>query len=472
MRATFVHPRHINLQGKQPVQRETSLSATRLDLKAWLAGGLGFCCLMPYLAVAAGNNTAVQFGAMLAMLICLMVLATKGSSRSLLMFMLLIVPLCTSTTWVAISGQAALDVSMKNMIVYTMSLSAIVAAQFLAPGYGLAMLTGAAIAAVIHFVVGMWQMVVFPSGEFPLLWLYSNPSFLSVQENAETIARWQRRPFGIFPEPSAMSSSLAPFLLLWSAELLGLVRYTATPARWQRLLFAAGAIGGGGLIIVSQSGHAAITLFVLGMFVIAWFVRARATPATLAAIVGLFVVVMPLVLWMAVNSLSKRVGGRSMGNSSWSDRSDSLVIGLKLWLVDDLPTIIFGLGLGGTSTILQRDYGFEAIWSVLLTYIYETGLFGLAAVIAVTCLLLRVWRSTGFDLVMAGIAFVWLVGITITTSYTVLLSPWVTLGLLASWAAVCVKVPARSLRPVIAADRTPLNGEKQSFPWRQRWAAE
>jgi hypothetical protein len=292
--------------------------------------------------------------------------------------------------------------------------------------------------------------MVFASGEFPLLWLYSNPSFLSVQDNAVTIARYQRRPFGIFPEPSAMSSSLAPWVLLWLANLLNLVQFRQTPERWQRILFACAAAGGLALIIFSQSGHAAITLLAATVFVATWFLRSKATSGTYAAIILMFGVAAPFVLWLAITSLGNRVGGSQLGNSSWADRSQSLLIGLNLWLDTGFMNAIWGFGLGLTSPVLSREYQLEAVWSVLLTYVYETGLIGAIGCSCIAIHLLHCWKRSGFNVAFIAIAAVWVVGITITTSYLQLLSLWMTLGWLSIWPEVCR--PTGSL-PVAVAER-------------------
>ena len=41
---------------------------------------------------------------------------------------------------------------------------------------------------------------------------------------------------------------------------MGRFHFRQTPGAWQQVLFAAAAAGGLGLIILSQSGHAAVTL--------------------------------------------------------------------------------------------------------------------------------------------------------------------------------------------------------------------
>jgi hypothetical protein len=446
-------------------------ATTRARAASLLAGCLGFFGLMPYLCVSAGNHTALQFGVVFGLVATAATAFMPWVGRPFWIYVAIAASLAISTAGVAMNGPTDVAVSFKTSAVWMWSLATLVATQVLAPRYALSLLTGAAVATLIHFAVGLWQQMVFESGQFPLLWLYVNPSFLSVQDNAEKIARWQRRPFGIFPEPSAMSSSLAPFVLMWTAYLLGLVRFHVNPAHWQRLLFAAAAVGGMLLIIISQSGHAAITLAAAGLFVAIWFVRARATGRTFAALVGLFGIALPAALFMAAASLGKRVGGGKLGNSSWEDRTDSLIIGAKLWFGGNIGTLLWGLGIGGTSPILQRDHKLEAVWSVLLTYVYETGLIGVVVVLLVAWHLMRTWRAASFSVVMVAVVVVWLVGVTVTTSYKELLSLWMTLGWLTVWPAILAngaEVRTTVAPPSVAVQPLPL----ESYGGRRRWVAE
>jgi hypothetical protein len=73
------------------------------------------------------------------------------------------------------------------------------------------------------------------------------------------------------------------------------------------------------------------------------------------------------------------------------------------------------------------------VFSVLLTYIYETGVVGLLAITVIGRLLFVAWKRTRFNLTYPLVAAVWLVGITVTTSYPQLLPPWLALAFLLAW---------------------------------------
>jgi hypothetical protein len=168
-------------------------------------------------------------------------------------------------------------------------------------------------------------------------------------------------------------------------------------------------------------------------------------------VVGLGLV-LPAMLWFAAVALSNRVGGTEMGNSSWAERTASLRIGWSLLAHSNLSGAVFGLGVGQMSPALWNEASIEAVYSVLLTYLYETGLVGAVALGAVGYVLARVWKRTGFSLAFAAIGAVWAVGATVTTSYEQLLSPWLVLGWMTVWTEFC-DVSAAAPAPVRAEMR-------------------
>lgn len=398
----------------------------------WLGGLFGFLCFMPYLAINAGNNTAIQAGNLLTLLMCLPLPFIAWRRRSLWIVPALMAPRFLSTLALGLNG-GDIDLATKNVITIGLSLLAMMATQIFAPAAILAILSGVAVAALVHVLVGCWQIVAFQAGYLPLEWFYTNQSFLSVQENADIIVRYIQRPFGLFPEPSALGASLAPFVLLWFAMAAGLLRLRQAPSRRQTILFSIAALGSLAIMIASRSGHAAITLAGLLVLAVIWFKRSRATPGHVSAIFMVLAVALPLLIYFAVNSLQDRLGGSEMGNSSWAERSSSLLIGLKLLAHGNFSTIFFGLGTGMTSPLMQQHYGMEAIWSISLTYIYETGIVGLLVCVLLVGDTLKVWRKSRFDPVFMVVLLVWLVGVTITTSYTQLLPLWVALAMLTNW---------------------------------------
>jgi hypothetical protein len=422
----------------------------------WCCAALGFLCFMPYPALPVGSYSAVQAGNALALVVSVPVLLVSWKRRPFWVFPLLMAPLCVSALKAGLAQESGLDLCLKALVVWGVSMVTVLATQALAPRHALHLLAGVAAAVLVHAAVGLWQLYSFSNGEFPLAGIYVNPSFLSVQNDATIIARYVRRPFGLFPEPSAMSASLAPWVVFLFALGTGAVRLWDQPTRRQRTLFSAAALAGLGLIIVSRSGHAAVTSLAVVAFVAAWFARARATGRTYAAVVTVFGVFLPAVIYLAAVSLADRLGGKSeLGNSSWGERADSLRLGFALFADSDAASKLFGLGAGMMSPALQSTAGLDAVYSVLLTYVYETGVVGAAAVVWVGHYLLRVWAASRYDMTFAAVFLVWLVGVTVITSYEQLLPLWMTLGWLTVWPAVCrpAEVPfyARVSRPAAPA---------------------
>lgn len=398
---------------------------------------LGFFCFLPYPAISAGNNSAIQIGTLITLAMLPPIFMTSWRRQPFYLFPLLLLPLCTSAVKIAVLQQSGLDSSLKTLISSAIPYLTLLPAVFYAPKWSLQIMTGIAVATVLHVLVGCWQEYVFlRGGEFPLLFLYVNPSFLSVAEQARDFVLYEQRPFGLFPEPSAMSSSLAPWVLIWIAQWAGLIRFVAKPSRVQRFWFGLAAMSGLALIITSRSGHAMVTLGAVLVFGLAWVAKARANPRNLLALVAVFGLVLPLAVWLTVLALSDRMGQATGMNQSWQDRSQSLVYGCKLWLEGGLSSIVFGIGIGRSAPALSNQFALDAVWSVLLTYLYETGMIGGAVIAWIGICLARVWKSCRFNLVFAAVALVWLVGITLTTSYGQLLPIWLTLGFMLVWPKV------------------------------------
>jgi hypothetical protein len=403
---------------------------------AAFCGALAFLCFLPYPALPVGNTSALQAGNALVLLTAVPALLVSWKGRPFWVFPLLAAPLCLSALKAAVAGTDQLDVSLKGAVVWGVSMMAILAAQLCAPRHALPMLLGVAAACLLHAAVGLYQFYQFQQGgDFPLVGLYVNPGFLSVQDNATIIARYVQRPFGLFPEPSAMSASLAPWVLMLLAMSFGLLRLRdAALTTAYRLYFGAAGLAGLGLIIISRSGHAAPTCLAVVVLVAAWFARARATARTFLAVVVVFGVFLPAVGYLAAVSVGDRLGGKTkFGNSSWAERADSLAAGFDLIARSDLATNLLGVGVGLMSPRLKESSGLDAVFSVLLTYVFETGVVGALVVACVAYLLLRCWVAARYDMTFALAFGVWLVGVTLITSYELLLPLWLTLGWLTVW---------------------------------------
>jgi hypothetical protein len=424
------------------------VAALLRDRAAVMAFLLGFLSFLPYPAINVGSSTAIQMGNILVVVMLIPAIAIPWLRRPFVMVPLFFLTTLISTLRVAFFQQADLELALKNIIVWALSMIAITVTQLTAPGQGLMLLTGIAAATVLHVIVGIWQYFAFAAGTFPLLDLYVNQSFLSVQDNAEVIVRWIQRPFGLFPEPSAMASSLAPWIVLWTAEMCGLVRFRQTPRPWQRKLFAAASFGGLLLIILARTGHLGITAISVLICGVLWLWRSKATPRTFVLLLLIFGVALPLGAYMAAASMQDRIGDSAMGNSSWEERSSSLIIGFQIVGRSSIGAQLVGLGPGVSAPALWNTARIAAVFSVVLMYVYETGVLGVLAIAWGAHFMFQVWRASAYNIVYILMLIVWFVGILLTTSYGQLLPIWVALGWLTVWPAVC-EHPQRE--PLIAA---------------------
>jgi hypothetical protein len=412
---------------------------------AWLVGLLGLLCFLPYPAINFGNRSAIQLGNIITAVMCLPILFVSWKGRAFHLYLVLMAPLAIALLKVSMSGEGDATDASKTLVTWAVACMTLLATMYYAPRYSVELLTGIAIATLLHVGMGAWQMYSFSNDEFPFPELYVNSSFLSVQDMVKTIARYIQRPFGIFPEPSAMSSSLAPWVVFWIAYLGGFVELKREAAGWQKALFGLAATGGLLLIIVSRSGQTIVTLVPVLMLAAMWFVRCRATPKNYGVILLASCVVLPLVIWLGANAMSDRLYGKSdVGNSSWEERSTSLVVGFKMVTRGSLATLVFGLGPGMSSPAIYGLERLEAVWSVVLTYLYETGLVGVMAVIWLGSYLGRTWRISRYSFSMVAVGAVWFIGILLTTSYQHLLPIWMALGWLIVWPQVCKTAATRA----------------------------
>jgi hypothetical protein len=433
---------------------------------AFFAAAFAFLCFMPYPAIGVGSNSAVQAGNIATVLALLCASVGLWQRLPLAIIALVLAPLCIATFKVAIIDDGNVALCLKTLVCWAVSLLTVAAVQLHAPRHALAMLTGIAIAILVHATVGAIQLHSFSAGVFPLVDLYVNPSFLSVQQYATQIARWTQRPFGLFPEPSAMSSCLAPFVIFFAALSFGIVRLRQTPALWQRWLFAIASASGLGLIIVSRSGHAAPTMAAVVLLVLIWSLSARATFKTYFGLTLLLGLILPLVLLFAYNAMSARLaGGTEMGNDSWEERTASLWLGFQAWSQQGIAAGIFGLGPGTSSQAVQDASGISAVFSILLSYLYDTGIVGLIATAWVVERLTRVWKVSRLSPVFAAIAIVWIIGVTLTTSYEQLLPLWIGLAWLASWNEICEPAALKRLVRDVAPRITRATPIKRMSPW-------
>ena len=404
-------------------------------------------CFLPNQALPVGGNTGLQVGQILALLSPLAFLVWGWlPKRQTLAILLLILPLLVSTFLVVLLRQALSDeVALKNLIialaVFVVLLPAggIVNERLLAP-----LLSGVASAMILHAGVGAYQAYSFTKDVFPLPSLYKqNPSFSTgIAQDLDTWALYVKRPFGLFPEPSAMSASFGPWLVLFVGLLLypKLGYWTTRGIRTLLLLATACGIG---LIIMARSGYMTSLLAILvliGLPALRKVGLQLHRPRNLLALLGL-VLLGATISILSFTYLSSRLDLQE--NSSWTARSSSLIWALG-YLGSNLFNLFFGVGPGQSYLILQdpnlsgtgeqsTELAVTAVWSVVVSYVQESGLLGALALVLVMIVVLRAILRSSAPLLGSGCLLAWLVGVTLTTSYLPLLPIWIFLGVLLGW---------------------------------------
>lgn len=406
-----------------------------------------FICFFPNPALPIGANTGLQAGQVMALLSLPVVLMMGLPKRQMLALLLLFLPVLVSGFLVVLTGRAVSDeVAAKSIVVMLLSFAVLVPIGWMVRDrYIVPLLSGVAVAMVAHALVGAYQAFWFARDVFSLPGLYQNPSFgsLVLGQGAEDWALYVKRPFGLFPEPSAMSASIGPWLVLIIGILLyprlrhGMTRGTGT-------LLLVAAVSGVALMIVSRSGYT-IPFMASALLVSLPALRKHALrlyhPGSLV-VLGLLVLVFVTVVFLAVTYLGSRLDIQQ--NSSWSARAASLVYGLT-YLRTSPANLLFGVGPGQSYIILQSasaagplpggpaELAITAVWSVVVTHIQETGLVGALALGLVLLLVLRAIGRSSAQLMGFGCLVAWLAGVVLTTSYLSLLPIWLFLGVLLSW---------------------------------------
>lgn len=261
----------------------------------------------------------------------------------------------------------------------------------------------------IHILIAVWQAMSFGSGTLPLLSLYNNPWFADLKAVEREYSLYVRRPFGLFPEPSAMASSLGPLcLMLLSVPNGGPVK---SPMKAVRVVTA---LATSILVVTSGSVYSVILVAAVSLYLL----RAVARKPALALLA------LPAVSFLALMLLDIDRLSFSQ-NQSLRIRLQSLSDGVTVWLESPSSTL-FGVGPGGSLDALAANgLDSDVIHSVVITQAAEIGLLGVAIWIV---LLFRFgvfahgWRRSTFLL--------WFAGPLLATGYIGLAGVWVVLALI------------------------------------------
>jgi len=404
---------------------------------AWL---FAFACFFPYPALAIGRTVGLQVS-QVAALAAIPFLVARPPGRSFWALLLLLGPVFVSMFLHHMFADVpAPDVLVKVSIVTALAVPVIWPADWLADrDLFREVLAAAGAAIVLHSLIGLLQLYSFSKDQFPLLFLYVNPSFNSMQEWAEEYALYVKRPCGLFPEPSAMAASLGPWTVLLAGLLLnpGLRRRLGWRRAWPVIPPVAC-----GCLMLALSGSGSTFALMAALLVICagevWRMVHAPRPSQLV-MVALVLLSVASVLGYAISQLgSEHLESRI--DSSWGLRAASIRMGLTL--NSDPLNVAVGVGPGQSSPIIMSHWSGPpisktqkdvAIFSMAVSYYAETGLLGAAALLAV--LAMAVGAITRSSAVLLGLCAFgsWLVGVVVTTSYCALSPVWLFLGVVLSW---------------------------------------
>lgn len=428
------HRKHVGLS--EPKPRFFSTAAVFL---------FALICFFPNPGLPIGTNTGLQAGQIVALLSLPVVLILGLPKRQTLTVLLLILPVLLSGLLVVVTDRAiSNEVAFNSIVAMVLVLVVLLpAGKMVHERYTVALLSGVAWAIVLNAVVGLYQVYRFAQDEAPLVGLYQNPSFANFIDNdPELYAMYVKRPFGLFSEPSAMAASIGPWLILIAGLLLyPRLRQGMTRGTLAQLLL--GVVCGVGLILISRSGFTIWLVAGLGLIMLPYLkdrVLRLYRPGSLIVLMALVLVGATLVA-LSFTFIGTRLDIQE--NSSWSARLASIVWALT-YLGTSLSNMLYGVGPGQSNLILSSgsfdlpaaSFGglaVTAVWSVVLTYILETGLLGALALVLVLIMILRAIVRSSARLVGFSCLAVWLAGVAFTTSYLPLLAIWLFLGVLLGW---------------------------------------
>jgi len=404
-------------------------------------------CFVPNPALPIGQSTGLQAAQIMALLYLPVLFLTSGlPRRQTLVALLLFLPVVVSCFFVVLTDSAiSTEVVFKAMgataLVHVVLVSA---GKVVNKKYTVSLLSGVAWAIVLNAVLGFYQAYRFAQDEFPLPGLYQNPSFDNfIGGDPEEYALYVKRPFGLFPEPSAMAASIGPWLIL----LVGLLLYPKlrpgiTRGTLAQLLLAV--VCGVVLIILSRSGF---TIWLLAGLLLVILPYLKDQVLRLNRPRSLFRLTTVVLVGAALVAVSVVYVGSRLDiqeNSSWSVRLASLVWSLT-YLGTSLSNMIYGVGPGqsylilqssGSSSLPAASFGglpVSAVYSWATSYILEMGLLGALALALVLIMVLRAIVRSSARLVGFSCLGAWLGGVVLTTSYRPLFGIWLLLGVLLGW---------------------------------------
>lgn len=404
------------------------------------------CYFLPYPALAIGANTGLEASELLAVALLPFILLIGLPSRHLTVLLLLVIPGALSAAIAVVSGDAESSiVAVRALFFGALQTLVLLPAGWVARRINLATLLAAVSLALIgHAMVGAYQVYAFSHGWFPLARLYRNPTYASMADVSDVYVQYVKRPFGLFPEPSAMAAAIGP----WVVVMTGLLLYPALPrrrlTRRLRLLMTIAVAASLVLIVWSQTGFTVPLIVILVVVSLPWIRRTLSEYFLIRRVltIAIVLIVAVFVAELTVARLGKRLN--TPASNVWGDRKTSIEVGLTI-PVSSPTALLVGVGPGQSTLRLQQSHGLGTIWSVTIRNVAETGLIGLITLLGAFGLLLRViWRSSARWLGLCALITL-AIAVTLVTSYG-LAAIWLFIAVLLIWDHIFPPRPASPSR--------------------------
>lgn len=412
-------------------------SAPPSGLAVALASAFVFSCFFPFPAIDIGNSTGLQISHIFA-LVMLPFIALHFIPRRQVATLGILVFVATLSACVAVLSGPATDgaLASKAVVEIALALLVLIPMGWIIRRVGLTrVLPAVAAALIVQALVGLDQVVQFQSNQFPLLFLYHNASFKFSTQLAFVFAAYEKRPFGVFPEPSAMVASIGPwFMLLLSGLLYPSIR-TARRSLTRALLWL-GALAGGGLIALSRGGDSAIVAGCAVALVLGGIRSSRRSRSSGRSKVAITAAGVALVTTIGgtILQLTQRLQIETGLDPAWLHRLTSVTGGLAL-MGQGLRQLLFGVGPGQSEALIISTHVNPegAIDSLSAGFIVGCGALGAFALLVVLMLVVRAIRRSSARAVGYVCLVTWLGSVALTTSYLLLSPIWIFLAVLLEW---------------------------------------
>ncbi len=410
--------------------------------RARLATLVSFSSFFVFPAIPVGRTSAITIPFVVALALAVVWLPRLRTSEWW-PYAWMMVPVVVSGCYVLLVGTAlAPEIVPKAILATAVPLLVVIPARhLLRVGQGEPFVLGAAYAILVHAAIGAYQVFAFERGEFPFAALMStNASMAVTAQDIPTYVEYVKRPFGLFPEPSAMGACVGPWLVLITSALFARGR---GGSRRRTAILALALASGIGLVVASKSGMAAPIVAGTAIAALASAFSWRRSLGTRgAALLMSAAIALASAVWLSENASSRFDFAQ---NDSWQARLESLKLAVRSLAasVDSGDNFLVGVGPGqsyaavnSTALKYQGGAGVTAVWSVGMNYAMETGLLGIIAMLVLAAFAAwSIWASRE-RLTGALFALVWLSGISFGTSFVGQPALWTALAALLSWRSI------------------------------------